>query len=237
MSIFFADVHELASILTGLQQVLPNLIIAPINENDYPDYYWINLVNKKVGYNRKQLSEALGDLDAVEYQLHKELSKVDELNLIVEGVGIATSKGVWTYQLSKDNRFFRLGYTFNKSPYLWQRYEGFKWSLNHKAGITVVETSTAEQTVQHLLASYRQSMNPEHTTLERYTIPHIPQMDKNPHIDNLIRLHGLGIGEVTAVRLIKQFGTFYNVMTAKYTDLSPVMGAKAAEKFLKGIGR
>jgi len=235
---FYADNNELSEILNALRPTVPDLIIAPLNLSyNKADYYWINQADKETMKERKQISEALSDIDAVEEQLQHHLGECDELELIVEGIALPVPDGVQTYHLSKDGRFFIQGYHHRNQPGLWARWESFKWNLWHEDGIYVAETNHWQQTVQYLAASYRMSLTADHTTLKRYTIEHIPQMDRNPHVDNLMRLKRLDIGPKRAQTLVDDHDTMYGVLTASYVDLVGEQGGPWVEKFFKGIGR
>ena len=228
--ILYSDNNEPANITNALRKRAPSHK-GPLNNNGKADYYWIKLDNKQHMNERKQFAEALGDLDGLEEQLHRHLGECDELTLSVEGIPYVTDSGVMVYELVEGR--LRKRHRFDKSPYLWQRWEALKWSLIHKCGIVVVEPRDWIQTVEYLIADFKASYEPEHTTLRRYTIPHIAQMSKNPHIDNLMRLHGLRIGEATAKRLVQRFGTLANVFKASEPELIAVMGKPWVDNFIK----
>ena len=210
-------------------------IQVPLNTWGKADYYLVDSAgNERMG-ERKQLSEALSDLDAVEEQLNKHLGECQELILLVEGVGIPTPHGVQTYTYADGQ--WSPGYAHTRQPQLWARWAGFKHSLRHSAGIIVEEVSHWYCTVQFLHTWFIKSMDPTSTTLRRYVIPHIPPMHKDPQVDNLCRLKGVGIGERTAIQLIGEFVTVYGVMTASYTDLVGVMGGAWTRNFFEAIGR
>jgi len=94
----YADNNELSEILDALRPAVPNLVIAPLNLSyGKADYYWINQSGAETMKERKQISEALSDIDAVEEQMQKHLGECDELELIVEGVALPTPDGVQTF--------------------------------------------------------------------------------------------------------------------------------------------
>lgn len=69
----------------------------------YPDFTVIN-GGKVIGVNRKQAGELLGNLDAWEEQLHRELQgSVDGLVAMVEGFISPDSDGVWAWKLESDS--------------------------------------------------------------------------------------------------------------------------------------
>ncbi len=246
--ILYIDQHEPSNIVDVVRPALPSVVSGiPLNTSyGKADYYWLNFESKESMRERKQIGEAISDIDAVDEQMQRHLHNCDELELIAEGVAMPTPDGVQTYKISKDGRFFRPDYQFKNQPQLWARWEAFKWDLWHDCNIAVIETNSWEQTAHHIVTSFKQSQKPNHHTLKRYTheyMPkwitqeHIKEWKRNPHIDNLVRLKGLRIGEVTATKLIKRFDTFFAVMNAPYAELVGVMGGKFAEQFLKGIGR
>lgn len=232
--ILYSDTHEPINIVYGLKTTIPSVQL-PLNENGKADFYWLDLLIKQRMYERKQLGEVLSDLDGFEEQLHRHLGECDELSVIIEGVPEILADGVQVYSYQKGR--LRKGHRFTKQPYLWARWEALKWSLWHECGVYVVEVAGWEQTVRHLAAAFKASYVKDHTTLKRYTIPHVPQMVKNPHVDNLMRLKGLRIGEVTAKKLVKRFGTLAGVMNAREVELIGAMGGQWTKNFMKGVGR
>ena len=233
-NILHSDHFEPGNIYTGLGQVVPTVQV-PLNAWGKADYYMVDPKDNERMVERKQLSEALSDLDAVEEQIGRHLHECDELTLLVEGVGVPTSRGVQTYDYA--NGRWSPGYAHKNQPALWKRWMGLKYSLRHHAGVEVEEVSTWHGTVQFLITWFQKSMDPTSTTLQRYVIPHTPPMDKNPHIDNLCRLRGMDIGESTAVKLVGEFTTMHGVMTASFSDLVGVMGGSWARQFVAAIGR
>lgn len=233
-NILHSDHFEPGNIFAGLRQVVPTVQV-PLNTWGKADYYMVDPKDNERMVERKQLSEALSDLDAVEEQLGRHLHECDELTLLVEGVGVPTPRGVQTYDYA--NGRWTAGYEHKNQPHLWKRWTGFKYSLRHHAGVEVEEVSTWHGTVQFLITWFQKSMDPTSTTLNRYVIPHIAPMTKDPHIDNLCRLRGMDIGESTAVKLVAEFTTLSGVMTASFSDLVGVMGGAWARQFVAAIGR
>lgn len=241
MNPLFQDTFEPIDIYQLMLPSVPTLIIESLNAMGYADYMWLDILDKRRQWERKQLSELLSDIDAVELQLNKHLETADEVTLVVEGVGIPTAYGVQTYKPSKDGKFFRRDYAFTKQPALWAYYEAWKWSMEHIVGVEVRETFTLEGTAHAIVASYKQSMKPEHTTGNRYIREHTPPFHPNIHIDNLCRLKGLdggtGIGPVLAEKVIKEYGTFWQAINAPKGNLIDILGRKTTEKLFDTIGR
>ena len=232
--LLYMDHFEPTQIRDRLNEVTP-VAWVPLNTWEKADYYLVDLQGNERMVERKQLSEALSDLDAVEAQLGEHIRECDELTLLVEGVGVPTASGVQTYTYA--NGAWSEGYAHTRQPQLWSRWCGFKHSLRHHAGVEVEEVSHWYCTVQWLHTWFKKSLDPTSTTLQRYVIPHIPPMNKDSQVDNLCRLRGMGMGEKTALQLIGEFGTIHGVMTAGYADLVGLMGGAWTRKFLKAIGR
>ena len=232
--ILYIDTFEPDNIANGLDPVVP-CTRGPINTWDKADYYWVDLKDNERMMERKQISEALSDLDAVEEQLMRHLHECDELTLLVEGVAKPVSWGVQTYHYASQG--WRLGYAHRNQPTLWSRWNSFKYSLWHNAGVHVEEVSHWTSSVQSIATAFKKSMNPSSTTLNRYVVPHMPPFNVNPHVDNLCRLKGMKIGEKAALALIAELDTFYGVMTASYTDLVGIMGGAWTRNFFQATGR
>lgn len=234
--ILYVDTYEPDAYVTYLSQSVP-AEKANLNMLGLPDYYWIALKASTNGYSRKQLGEALSDVSAVEEQLSRDLKHCDNISLLTEGVGVPTPAGTQIYELTTSQEYFRKGFHHNFNQNTWSRWEAFKWSLWHEKGIQTVEVSTSQATIRHLAAAFKQSMKPEHTTLERYIVPHVAPRSQNQHIDNLLRLKGVDIGPKRAQTLIKEFGTFHGVTNAGYAKLVGMMGGAWTDKFFTTIGR
>ncbi len=251
----YQDVHEpeVAAIL--LRQMDLDLKVTPLNSEDpqKPDWWWQDLENKRRGWSRKQLGEAIGDLDAVEDQINRELSTCDEYTLVIEGVGLASANGYqpfdyhgtgdFCHRLKTKKPHFCEGYFYRRMG-LAVRFEGFKDGLR-KAGVDVVETQHLQQTIMAIAAAFNGSWKSERTTLKRYLRPHIPPHDTNIHIDNLVRLRhpdGTGVGVVQGTRLVHSNinnpeETFIGAVNSPKATLIRMLGAANAKRFMKALGR
>jgi hypothetical protein len=244
--VLMIDHFEPDVIIHGLVPAVPTAVL-PLNSGwNKADYYMVDPQGNERMVERKQLSEALSDLNAVEEQLGRHLSECTELTLLVEGVGLSTSQGVQTYWYTKTGagpRYGRVppgwyaGYEHKNQPQLWSRWHAFKYSLWHNAGIHVEETSDWTGTVQFLSTWFNKAMDPTSTTMSRYVVPHMAPFNKDPHVDNLCRMKGMDIGEATALKLVAELGSFYGVMSARYVDLVGIMGGAWARQFFTAIGR
>ena len=244
--ILFQDVHEPAQMLVWLKQSLESVIMAPLNSQDpiKPDWWWQDPKGNRRGWNRKQLGEALGDLDAVEEQINRELHSCDELTWVIEGVGVPLPQGYQTFDWHEGTFCHRLktrqshycqGYMFKRNG-LGARFEGLKDGMR-KAGIIVIETNTMLSTATAIVAAFKGSMKEERTTLKRYIMPHVPPFDMDPHVDNLARLKGTGVGIEKAKTLIYHCETLAGVINAPKLKLERILGVPTTARFLKVIGR
>lgn len=238
LSPMFADQFEPPEIVKMMNQSIN--VVGGANLNPHrADYFWVDVKGNERQWERKQVAEAMGDLDVVEEQLNRELSSCDELTLVVEGVMIPTHRGVMVYRLQ--GKSFR-PYTeiprprAKAQPGMWARWHGLKRGLI-AAGVDVVETATLQGTAAELVAAYKSSQKEEHTTLKRYMRPHIPPFSPNIHVENLSRLKGANVGPVLAQKLVDQFGTFHAAVTAHRASISSIIGRQRMINFLKVIGR
>lgn len=232
--ILHIDHYEPYQISDGLKPDMPTTVV-PLNDWGKADYYMVDPEGNERMVERKQVSEALSDLDAVEEQLGRHLHECDELTLLVEGVAMPTPTGVQTYNFT--NGQWVQGYEHKRQPKLWKRWAGFKYTLRHNAGIHVEEVSHWHGTVQFLSTWFHKAMDPTSTTMTRYVIPHMAPFHKDQHVDNLCRLKGMGIGESTAIKLVDEFGGLHGVMTAGYADLVGLMGGPWVRQFFEAIKR
>lgn len=246
IGILYIDSAEPTPIIAGLKPIMPT-VVAPINTWGKADYYWVDPQENERMIERKQVSEALSDIDAVEEQLGRHLHECAELTLLVEGLAVGMSWGVQTYRYI-DNKGRAAGrewvtpgwhksHGHHNQPTLWSRWHSFKYSLWHNAGVHVEEVANWTDSIEHISTAYKKSMDPTNTTLNRYVVPHMPPFDKNPHVNNLCRLKDMGLGEKTVLTLIEELGTLYGVMTAPYATLVGIMGGAWTRKFFEAIGR
>jgi len=240
----WVDDYEPREIIPLLAQSL-DAIHAPLNHQGYADYMWLDVQRNRRQWERKQLIEYVGDMDGVEEQLNEELKTCDELTLVIEGIGIATSRGIQSF--SRHGGGFTPAFHFppqkllddgkaRPRPGLWTEYEGRKWGLRAQ-GVQVIETTGLVGTAMALMGAYTASMKEEHTTFKRYLIPHVPPFDPDRHIDNLARLAKTGVGVERAKKAIAKFGTFYEVVSASERQLTSLWGPNVAKRFLSSIGR
>ena len=240
MNLLYVDVHEPYEILELLEQS-HKTVRASINPSK-PDYAWTDIKGFERGVTRKQMGELLGDLDAFEDQLNRDIASCDEITALFEGVAVPTGRGAQIFKRSPDGKFWH-PYTeiprpeARPQPGLWKRFEGLRWSLEHECGVSVISTVDMETSAHAISAAFRLSMKSEHTTLQRYVIPHIPPFNINRHVDNLARLKGAGIGVERAKKLIATHNTFYDTVVAPVIMIENDIGVAATEKFLSTLGR
>ena len=131
--ILYIDSFEPDAIAGGLKPIMPSTVV-PVNTWGKADYYWVDIAGNERMIERKQIGEALGDLNAVEEQLQRHLHECDELTLLVEGVALPTQDGVQVYdyrdeQWDTGQRWMQpgwyKGYAHRKQPKLWSRWHSF----------------------------------------------------------------------------------------------------------------
>jgi hypothetical protein len=238
--VLYMDEFEPDEMMALLKQS-SSVVQIPLNRRGNADYWWTDINDNARQWERKQCGEAVSDLDAVEEQLNRELSTCNELTLVVEGIMQPTPRGVHTYRLSRDGSYFH-PYTeiprpeAKPQPGLWLRWQMLKQGLKY-AGVQVVETPSIISTAAAISAAFHSSMKPEHTTLRRYVQPHIAPFSNDPHVDNLARIKGAGIGPGQAKKLVARYKTFHGAVTAHKLTLIQVLGRKSAYKFMSAIGR
>lgn len=231
--ILYIDHFEPDNITAGAAPVVTTTV-DPLNDWGKADYYQVDSLGNERMIERKQTSEALSDLNGLEEQLGRHLHECEELTLLVEGVAKPVAKGVQIYNYTQG--MWKPGY-LHEQPTLWSRWNAFKYSLWHNAGVHVEEVSHWQGSLAFIITWFKKAQDPTNTTLSRYIVPHMPPFHKNPHIDNLCRLKGMNIGEKTAIALIAELGSFHGVINARYSDLVGIMGGKWTTKFFEAIGR
>jgi len=219
-------------------------IRSSFNSKGLPDYTWVAIDGHRVGTSRKQAGELLGGIDEAEVQLKKDMVGVDEMKLLVEGVfspperlrpkDTKTARVVDTWIPTKDGKLLHRGRKYDES------YGGvYAWfDQLDKCGITIVQTFDWVGTAMVLVALYKNSQKPEHTTLKRYIKPKITPKPANPNIEVLMYTVP-GLGEKGATALIERYGTAWMVYQQEPGELALTegMGIVMARKVLTRIGR
>lgn len=209
------------------------------NAMGLPDYSWIAIDGHRTGVSRKQVGELLGSLDEVELQLRKEMVSVDEMYLLNEGVFSGATlhgkPGTQIWYPSKDGRFLLQGHKFGTNLNMF-----YAWIYQlDKCGITYFPTFDWEETATALVAMYKNSQNPEHTTLRRYIKTKIYPPPFNPQVETLMGVKGVDLGEKKAKALIKRYGTIWLILNQEPEELAKTedIGIITAKRLLKAIGR
>ena len=90
-----------------------------------------------------------------------------------------------------------------------------------------------------LVELYHFYQKKEHTTLQRYIKTKIYPKPFNPHVETLMGIRGVNLGEKRAKALIEEFGTVWMVLLQEPEDLAKVegIGPITAKRLLEAIGR
>ncbi len=230
----YIDVHEPVLMKSLLAQV--GFQQYDLNGAGWADYYWENAEGRVRHVERKTWGE-LSDLDAVEEQLHRHLTKNPEASLtwLLEGVATPSDHGFTTYKEahSRGNALFVANSSQHRPLKLI-----FSWLYGIGKFVEVVQTSSLLATATFLTAMYQsdQKAASEHTTLQRYYKQ--VTWHPNPQVSKLMSV-GDGIGSVRAEALIRKFGTLWGVLEADPVEIArvPGIGLATAKKLLQRVGR
>ena len=248
------DIFEPVQVKELLEQVTP-VSIVPLNSQGLADYHWASVDGHTIQVERKQIDEILSDINHVEEQLGREITRADETILVWEGsyepiAGLQPCCQSWRKSNRSDvmvpSRKYKLSYSM---------IQAWFYQLD-KCGISSFNTSDYKATAIALGAWYNSSQVREHTTLHRYIKDHVNLKSAmkqsnthtepetiNPNIYNLMALKGAGVGEVTARALIDKFGTFYYTISQDIPELAETIignkrfGETSARRLLKSVGR
>lgn len=241
------DVFEPQQIEDLLRQCLTVSRIA-LNTRGFADYLWHAVDGHTIQVERKQIDEILGDMDGVELQLRKEIVNAEETLLLYEGTFepiAGTKTACQSFRKSKDGKLLVPGHKYNTS------YAGVQawFSQLDKAGITIVNTIDYVATATTLVALYNNSQKEEHTTFKRYIKQKIYPKPYNPHVETLMGIANVNIGEEIATALIDRYGTSYYTLSQEPEELAETIvgerksggvirfGINRARGLLKAVGR
>ena len=239
--VMIVDVFEADLIYNLLKQsievVRQNLV--PLG---MPDYVWFSYDGRRVGVERKTWGEILSDPDHVEEQLRREMTTVNEICLLIEGVAESTQWGVDTYTKSTGKPYYKLQHSYGTPKYpqsgLYHRIQSWLWQLD-SCGISSYRTTNSHDTASALVAWYKSSQKEEHTTLRRYIKPRINPKAFDPAVLTLMGIAGVELGEIRAKALIDYFGSVWAVVNAPMSVLVDVdgIGPGLARKLIDALGR
>ncbi len=230
------DVHEPECMESYIKQSIP-IKIEPLNAHDLCDYLFYAVDKHSITFERKKASQLLGDVDGTESRLKLGLANADEVALIVEGMIAPSMLGSASYSLSRDGRFMFKDREF-ALPY--SMVAAFLYRID-KSGIWVLYTADEFCTAQALVACYNNAQNLEHTTFRRYVRQKPELWIPDPYMETLMGMSKscVRIGEETASRLLREFGTPWYVYNRSITELQIVegVGPKTAKGIYKAIGK
>lgn len=236
----------------SLQTVRINL-----NQTSRADYYFGGEDGKTRQFCRVQTHELLSDMDSQEDELRRYYNSADESNLVVEGLvsSIALSNkrartledvsvrrhgrptALYSYKVTDS------GYIYDEQVWETSASKYFAWvaSLDN-AGIRTYYTVNWTETAKLLVAIYKWSQKPTHSTLNRYYRPRIAIKEQNPMVKALMGLsyaYGLDIGEVKATALASEYSNLMSLAVANVSDICQLagIGKVIANRLLLALGR
>lgn len=229
----FVDIHEPHTIIRLLKQSIPDVFQQSLNSNNISDYYWMGVDGHTIQIERKQYGELVGEFDYIEEIIRKYMDNSDEMYLLIEGVLRPTQIGVEALEI-----FGKKVISMHSFKRRYSEVMAWLWQLDKK-GVTIINTFDEYSTAVAISAFYKNSLNTEHTTLERYIKHKNKAWHPNPHVQNLIDVYGVNLGPVKAEAAIKQFGTYWNVINQNSESLASIegWGEKTALQLLRAIGR
>ena len=233
-----ADTHEPDKLTAALNQSISypySWSWVGLNFMGLADYHITAADNHTAQIERKQAGELLSDLDAVEAQLGREMTRADETALAVEGIITPAPGGCWTWTQSKDGKLFVRSLAYKVS---YAELQAWFWQLD-KCGITVLQFPNWDSFVIGLVAIYKNLQKPEHVTLRRYIKERIQPLDPNPYVMTLMGLYKADIGPETARKLLEIYDTPFEIYTRPASQLAlvPDIGPKTVKNIWKAIGR
>lgn len=229
MSELLCDVNEPPEMFTLIQPVIQNVQVIPLNSDGYADYRWTTYEGKVKQVERKTWGELLGNVDKVEEQLSRHLTKHPQIELVflLEGLVEQTSNG--SRLLHKQKNGF-----VTKGRELRTRLNGvYSWLYQIGKYCEIIQTPSLVESATAICAMYKADQKNEHSTLHRT----IKQLNYHPD-PRVVTLMGIspGLGEIRASALINQFISPWNVVSAGWVG-EPVVKNKYDLTVVNGIGK
>jgi len=229
VSNFLIDTNEPVGVFAAVKPVLDNVRVTSLNVDGYADYKWDTANGKTKQCERKTWGELLSNLDKVEEQLQRHLTKHPQIELVFMLEGIVHQTNTGTQVLNKQsNGFVTKGMEYRS------RLSGiFAWLYEIGKYCEVIQTTSLQESCVALCSLYNADQKLNHNTLHR----HIKQLNFNtdPRITTLMGVSP-GLGEVRAGALINQFSTPWNILSAGWKG-EPVVKNKYDLTIVNGIGK
>ena len=210
-NIYEYDVNEPKEMIPWLSQSVP-LTIQPLNVRGFADNKWRKFNGKERQVERKTWGELLGNLDRVEEQLNRHLTKNPDIELVfmLEGMVVQTELGATILTGTNNNRIFTLGHRYAS------RLSGiYSWLFEISNYLTVVQTSGLKESSVALASMYHHDQKELHSTFRR----HIKQIafNPNPMVTTLMGASP-GLGDKRATQLVTAAGTPWSIWSAGFCE-------------------
>lgn len=236
------DLHEPDEVLEYVKQTIPHAKKTNLNGEGWADYVWNTQASGIEQVERKQWGELLVNPERVERQLRDELQAHPEvvLWLYIEGVIASDAQGIEVYKLQriqwqgKSREVYMPNWHSRTSI---ARVQAWISQLE-RIGVRVKYTQNTLETSVALTQAYRTAQHPP-TILQRHIKPSIT-FHPNSQVMTLLGAHKSGIGVELAERIIKEFGTVWNLVTHSpelIADNVEGMGVVKARTLLKAFGK
>ena len=224
---FIQDVNEPREMIALLAPVVPFQIQA-LNSATYADYRWTKLDGSYKQVERKTWGELLANTDKVEEQLHRHLTKHNDIQLVFLLEGLVQQDVMGTVILNKTRSgIYVKGHRYSA------RLKGiYSWLYQISQYCQVVQTTSLLESATALVSMYEADQKELHNTLHR----HIKQVEftTNPMVTSLMGA-SIGLGNIRASKLIDYGGTPFNIFTAGWTG-TPAISTWQELTLLDGIG-
>lgn len=229
MSELIIDVNEPPEVIPLLAQAVPvNLL--PLNVMGYADYKWDKHDGKTRQVERKTWGELLSNVEHVEEQLQRHLTKNPDTELVfmLEGLVVQSELGTTILSATNNNRIFSLGHRYTA------RLNGiYAWLFEISNYLTVIQTSSLRESSIALSAMFNHDQKESHGTFKR-TIKQIAYTP-NPMVTTLMG-GSSGLGNTRAQSLIDYAGTPWAVWSAGACEHSIIKDKYEFTK-INGIGK
>ena len=210
---FEIDVNEPKELIPLMSTVVPTTV-QPLNVQGYADYRWTKYDGKQRQVERKTWGELLANVEHVEEQLQRHLTKNPDIELVfmLEGMAIQGELGTVTLNPTTNGRIYTLGRRYAA------RLNGiYSWLFEVSNFLTVIQTTGLRESSIALASMFTHDQKPSHSTFKR----HIKQVavSPNPMVTTLMGA-SQGLGDKRATQLISYAGTPWNIWSAGYCEHS-----------------
>ena len=200
------------------------------NIKDHSDYWWKRTDGTTKEVERKTWGEVLTNVEKVEEQMSRHLSRMPKAEhvLLLEGIATSKNNSISTYNFVDNKWYENRQYKQNLAGI-------YSWLYQISHYVTIIPSYNIATTAAAIAGMYKSDGKTDHSTLNRHY--HIRTFNRDPVIERYMAIFD-GIGESKAEILRSTFPTIQSLVLADRNDfiVLPGFGPALADKIMRQLG-